>query len=199
MGRLSNLKDKVSSTVSEAKQRVSEAQAESAADDGEIDQLEARKERARLEARREAQKEQRQKEIEQTRETAKEAVRNNSDENAGILEQAVTAVGSVADDIDIDGDGEPLAAELDDPAGGQPAGGQEMPGMSGGVAVEEDLLALEQTVSENEREIDALEDEVFGGDGSRPDRGGGGGADDPLGTSFDAAAQLGYDDDNGAL
>jgi len=192
MSRLSNLKDKVKDRVS----RSSDSEDNLGPDRGTMDQLEARKERARMEARQEAQQEQRQQEIQQAREEARDAV-ESTDEDAGILQRATSAVSAVADDIDIDGDGTSLAAELEDPGGGGFGGGAvggQPPASgsgAGSVAVEEDLAALENDVNENDTEIDRLEDEVFG-DGADD-------ADDPLGAGFDAAEQFGVDDDGGGF
>lgn len=186
MSRLSNIR----SAASSVKESIAGTLSRGGDDDnlgpdrGTMDQLKARKERARIEARREAQREQRQEEVEDVREEAREEVQSSE---GGVLSRAASAVEAVADDIDIDGDGTPLAQELADDGTGSFAdefGGE----ASGGApaAIEADLAALEADVNEHDQEINQLESEVFG-DGA-DER-----AQDPLGAGFDAAGQLGYD------
>jgi hypothetical protein len=189
MSVLSNIKRKV-------KQRV-EASDNQSADDESVDQLEARKERARIEARREARKAKREREIERAREQAREDVETDDKRDAGLLDRVEEAIGGVADELDVDDDGVPLADELDDPAGGsQPASGQRS-------NFERDFTNLERRVQDNEEDIDRLlaeSEDVFSESGRVDEPPGG----DPFGGDpfGDEAAQLeamGFENDEGVL
>lgn len=92
-------------------------------DRGTMDQLEARKERARMEARQAAKKEKREQEVNQAREQGREEVFGDSPGSVfGVIQSAVDAVDdgdreslddfATAMQTDFDGDGEPFGAEI---------------------------------------------------------------------------------------
>jgi hypothetical protein len=147
--------------------------------DGEIDQLEARKERARQEARQEAAAEARQAEVDEAREQAFKERRSEAfgedDSGPGALSRVASAVGNAVDAVDdgdnefmddfetamqtdFDGDGDPFAAEL----GLQSDRESEQ--------VEQVTGALANQVNENTAGIDMLQQQV------EPTGGRGGGA-----------------------
>jgi len=147
-------------------------------DRGTMDQLEARKERARIEAEREAKRERRQEQIEQAREQgrrqSKGFVERLSDGIENATEQ-LEAAGGDLNSVDIDGDGTGLGDELAD-----------MP-----------EPALASQVDENTEDINELEQrfdgEVFDEGGGSGNGGGGFASADPFG---DAQAPFERDDDD---
>ena len=180
-----------------------------------VSQEEARRERARVEARREAKREKQEQELEQVREEARQAVldEQESGDSGGILDQAITAVSEVAEDIDLDGDGVPLEEEILDnnqqaPAQNRNAGSSQ--GSSGGnqrAADQQDDMFAGAAGMEQEKELlraAGFDVENNNGDADNmsnvPEEDAGMGtpqedeSGDPLGLGFDAAEQLGMDD-----
>jgi len=152
-------------------------------DRGTMDQLEARKERARIEAEREAKRERRQEQVEkarkQGRRRGKGLLRTLSDGIENATDQ-FEELGGDLNEIDLDDDGTGLGEELQDP-----------PGKDAG---------LRAQVDENTGDITDLQEEfdgrVFDGDGDSEQQAGAGFTTDPL-TEATAPFETDDDDDGG--
>lgn len=143
-----------------------------------IDQAQARKERARIEARQQARRQRRQVALETEREKARKEVELGVEDKPGVLRTLQRGIASVGDKLDVDGDGEPVLEEIATDDADRDAMAEPDPALEAQV----DDLAL--GVAENEEDIDRLEQQfetLDGGEGlgdPTPFDGGGVGGDD---------------------
>ena len=106
--RASDIKESVAGTLGDILGSDDDGNDNLGPDRGTMDQLEARRERARLEARREAREEQRQQRIEQARQQGREQGRDEvfgDDSGGGLLSEVRAAVENIEVDVDNPGAG----------------------------------------------------------------------------------------------